>query len=134
LRVTNSLQRLRLRLPEHSGGEVPSLGILLQLPKGQLGEQSLARFLWAGQQICRMKAYRGGKKVQLAKADVLYAALDVGDRRPGQPHALGDLLLRQPGLTASCPQLATELGVEIIHLIIMTEASPDVNFPDCQLY
>jgi hypothetical protein len=80
-----------------------------------------------------MKAYRGSKEVQLAKANVLYAALDIGNRRSGQPHALGDLLLRQPGLTASCPYLATELGVEIIHLIIMTEAGLDVNFTDRQL-
>ena len=50
-----------------------------------------------------MKAYRGSKEVQLTKADVLYTALDVGDRRSGQPHALGDLLLRQPGVTAGRP-------------------------------
>ena len=132
MRVTNSLQRLCLRLPEHSDSEVPSLGIPFQLLKGQLGEQPLACLPWVGQQVCRMKTYRGGKEVELTKTDVLYAALDVGDRRPGQPHALGDLLLRQPGLTASCPQLASELGVQIIHLIIMTEVDLDVNFPDRQ--
>ena len=126
------MQRLHLRLPEHSGGEVPALRILLELPECRLGENPLGRLLRAGQQLCGMKAYRGSKEVQLAKTNVLYAALDIGDRRSGQPHALGDLLLRQPGLTASCPYLATELGIEIIHRTIMTEASSDVNFTDSQ--
>jgi len=122
-----------LRLPEHSGGEVPALGIPLKLPECRLRENPLDRLLRAGQQLRRMKAYRGSKEVQLAKTNVLYAALDIGDRRPGQPHALGDLLLRQPGLTASCPYLAAELGIEIIHHTIMTEASSDVNLTDSQL-
>src|SRR5947209_6992824 len=48
-----------------------------------------------GQDVLDAHAERGGQRAELAQADVLAAGLDVGDRRPADPRALGESQLRE---------------------------------------
>src|SRR5947209_12732319 len=59
-----------------------------------------------GQDVLDAHAERGGQRAELAQADVLAAGLDVGDRRPADPRALGESQLRE---TASRAQRAHAL-------------------------
>ena len=73
----------------------------MKIPRRQLGPQGLeVSAIGLG---CMGMSDFYGPSDEATNLKVLHAALDIGDRRSGQPHALGDLLLRQSGLTASRP-------------------------------
>lgn len=111
-----------MRFPEHARSEIEPFRVFLKRLQGTLGEQLLDRSLMVRQQLGRLETHRCSKEVQLPEADVLHPALDIRDRRTRKAYPLANLLLGQPGVPPSRPELTAEPAVEIVHALSMTDA------------